>query len=164
MNANLWMDERNDPPIQPSKQCSKCHQIKPLDAFHKHKGNRDGHRGYCKQCQLEYYHAHDMKHAVRKRRNRLEKKFGISLSEYNALLEVQGGVCAACGHEEIYFDVRTNGFYQLAVDHDHETGEVRGLLCRSCNVAYGYLREDAARIEGLLKYHQRLQVKKNGGE
>ena len=62
---------------------------------------------------------------------RLESVYGITRAEYEAMLELQGGVCAACGQKP-----RTK---RLAVDHDHETGRVRGLLCadqeRGCNHA-----------------------------
>jgi hypothetical protein len=56
----------------------------------------------------------------------LRKHFGISLEQYNIMVEDQGGRCAICGEES-----------QLHVDHDHETTEVRGLLCNNCNNGLG---------------------------
>lgn len=65
-----------------------------------------------------------------------EKRFGITPEEYEARLEAQAGVCLLCGQDET--DRTTLGFVKrLAVDHDWETGEIRGLLCRSCNVRAG---------------------------
>lgn len=64
---------------------------------------------------------------------------------YKELLEAQSGACAICKkHKE--------GKKGLAVDHHHETGRVRGLLCNSCNRAIGLLSEDIARIEEALIY------------
>jgi hypothetical protein len=62
---------------------------------------------------------------------KLLKRFGLTLEDYNRMLEEQGGRCAICGREP-------NG-QQLSVDHDHETNEVRGLLCQPCNLALGHL-------------------------
>jgi len=63
---------------------------------------------------------------------RLEQRYGITREEYEALLDKQGGVCAICGN-----GCKTG--QRLAVDHCHETGRVRGLLCKSCNLHIGIL-------------------------
>lgn len=56
----------------------------------------------------------------------IENTYGITHAEYQALYTAQGGLCAICQ--------RANGkTRRLAVDHNHETGEVRGLLCKTCN-------------------------------
>ena len=71
----------------------------------------------------------------RKERNTyLKGTFGITLSDYESMLESQGGTCAIC-------DGHTIEGRSLAVDHDHETGEIRGLLCWHCNVGLGYFRD-----------------------
>jgi hypothetical protein len=75
----------------------------------------------------------------------LRKNYGISLDEYEALVKSQNGVCAIC----LRFP-NANGV--LHVDHDHETGRVRGLLCMSCNVAIGYLCDDLEIVSRLVKY------------
>ncbi len=63
----------------------------------------------------------------------LKDRYGITASDYNILLEDQNGVCAICGEPEI---VKLNGkVKRLVVDHDHNTDEIRGLLCHTCNVA-----------------------------
>lgn len=66
----------------------------------------------------------------RQRESSLKKKFGITLNEYNAILEEQGGVCAVCQEK-----CATGN--NLAVDHDHVTGKIRGLLCFACNTSLG---------------------------
>jgi hypothetical protein len=66
------------------------------------------------------------------------------------MFEQQGGVCAACGLPENRMNARLKG--RLHVDHDHVTGQVRGLLCANCNAALGLLRDEPQRIEALLAY------------
>jgi len=61
----------------------------------------------------------------------LKRKYGITEADYDALLAAQGGVCALCGKKP--------GRVRLAVDHDHVTGRVRGLLHARCNQALGPL-------------------------
>jgi hypothetical protein len=65
----------------------------------------------------------------------LLRKYGLSLDDYECMLEAQGGVCAICG--EARPEERT-----LHVDHDHVTGAIRGLLCIRCNNAIGNFREE----------------------
>lgn len=74
----------------------------------------------------------------------LKKNYGIGIDEYNVLLMKQAGVCAVCG--------TAPGKVALAVDHCHETGIVRGLLCSPCNTALGLLRECPTRIMLLRDY------------
>jgi len=78
----------------------------------------------------------------------LRRKYDITLAEYEALLEAQGGVCAICG--EARPEERT-----LHVDHDHVTGKVRGLLCFRCNNAIGDLRDDIELVYRMLDYLDR---------
>ena len=70
--------------------------------------------------QREY--AESGKKKISDRKSHLKRKYGLTLEEYDAMLEAQGGVCAICGEPRP--EERT-----LHVDHDHETGAIRGLLC-----------------------------------
>jgi hypothetical protein len=79
----------------------------------------------------------------RAREKSLKALYGITVTEYDTMHQAQGGRCAACG------DVPDGN---LSIDHCHETGRVRGLLCSPCNLALGSLREDPSRIAGLLAY------------
>jgi len=67
----------------------------------------------------------------------LKRKFNISVDDYNILLSKQAGICAICLKPEIVVDPRTGEIRRLAVDHDHVTGEIRGLLCTNCNLMIG---------------------------
>jgi len=82
----------------------------------------------------------------------LRKKYGITLARFNQMMINQNHECAACRVEWIEWEK------QFAVDHDHATGQVRGLLCQGCNVALGHIREDPKRLAGLVEYLQRYSV------
>jgi hypothetical protein len=75
----------------------------------------------------------------------LRKDYGITIEQYDAMLAAQGGVCAICKKP------RANG-HRLHVDHNHTTGEVRGLLCVTCNSAIGTLKEDPTLFAAALAY------------
>jgi Recombination endonuclease VII len=74
----------------------------------------------------------------------LVQRYGITQADYEALLAQQSGVCAVCKEAP-------KG-RALDVDHCHETGQVRGLLCRSCNIALGMLRDCSSRITAMRDY------------
>lgn len=83
------------------------------------------------------------------RRSHLKRRYGMTLEEYDAMLEAQGGGCFICGRpprEDI----------SLHVDHDHSTGKVRGILCFCCNNALADFREDPtlfAKAAAYLSWH-----------
>lgn len=80
----------------------------------------------------------------------LRNKFGITLAEYGEMLVKQGGVCAICERAET--DTRNGKVKALAVDHDHETGVVRALLCVACNTGLGKFRDDPELLLKAKKY------------
>lgn len=81
---------------------------------------------------------------------RLRRTFGLSVSEYNQMYCAQGGKCAICHQPETRM-VKGQPT-QLAVDHDHETGQVRKLLCHACNVSLGLLQENTDRMLNMVAY------------
>lgn len=78
----------------------------------------------------------------------IRKKYGITKNQYDNLLQKQGGGCAICGRVE-----EPDG-RRLSIDHDHNTGEVRGILCNNCNNGIGSFGDD---IEGMHKAISYLQ-------
>lgn len=83
------------------------------------------------------------------------KRFGLTPERYEEILEQQGGVCAVCGQPE----TKRNqfGVVSLAVDHDHETGQVRGLICMLCNRALGMLGDSPDTVRRLADYRSKYQ-------
>lgn len=82
----------------------------------------------------------------------LRKHYGITLDEYNQMHEEQNGVCAICGKPEVDVDKRTGKTRRLAVDHHHDSGKVRKLLCARCNQGIGNLKEDPEILRKALEY------------
>ena len=75
----------------------------------------------------------------------LRREYGMSVADYEALLSVQGGRCAICNCPP-----RAN--CKLNVDHDHQTGKVRGLLCGHCNSGVGYFRDNPELLNASIQY------------
>jgi len=105
-------------------------RIKALDP----EAHRERQRTYTRR----WKERHPDRAKASERRTSLRRKFGITPEEYDALLEAQAGVCAICGEPP--------GQKALAVDHDHDTGSIRGLLCGNCNTALGLLSDDVERL------------------
>lgn len=72
------------------------------------------------------------------RERRMRHRYGIGPDEYDAMFEQQRGLCAVCGEPPDETNTRAHWGGKLCVDHDHDTGQVRGLLCNDCNLAVGY--------------------------
>ena len=113
------------PKYYTSKQCRRCFTANPktTDVCHCGKPKRHSSK-QCMSCRKEGYAAglskQDKSRAINYRRN-----FDMSIDDYELLLAFQDGVCAICS--------RPPKTIRLAVDHDHKTGHVRGLLCGNCN-------------------------------
>lgn len=102
-----------------------------------------------KLAQMKIYRT---KHAGETRLNRLKKTYGLSESEFNKLLDKQGGVCAICGRSNY-------GGRKPAIDHDHITKKVRGLLCTQCNSALGMIANDPKIAQAMIDYLKRHESK-----
>lgn len=127
------------------KWCTGCDELKPVAEFYKNRGRKGGLTDTCKTCQLTWSRERYARDPKYRRRYLLAKKYGMTLDAYDALLEAQGGVCAICG--EAGADAK-----MLAVDHDHNTGKVRGLLCDKCNQGIGLFRDDPELMAKAIQY------------
>jgi len=120
-----------------SKVCTKCEVEKPLDSFNKRKDSKDGLQYFCKECKEVL---HKETYCPDKAANlHLKRTYGITLAEYDTMLEQQEGCCKVCGTDE-----PGGGNGRFSVDHNHATGEVRGLLCNGCNLGIGHLQDSPA--------------------
>ena len=146
-----------------TKTCTKCKVEKSVSEFHKHSGTKDGLSGWCKECRKEAHRKDYIKHKTRYQKQRKEyyqknkKRFAKKwlLDKYNidekqldiALDKRKDGVCAICGKPAEESKNSTGDGFALKVDHNHETGEVRGLLCTQCNLGLGFFNDS---IENLI--------------
>jgi hypothetical protein len=132
------------------KTCSRCRESKPLDDFHNQRASRSGKQSYCKACHQVVRLSEKPPSIRRRRRAFLKSRFGISLEQYDTLLAAQGGTCAICRNPETVLDKGVPR--ALSVDHDHETGKVRGLLCGGCNQGLGRFRDSPVVLKRAVVY------------
>lgn len=110
--------------------CNKCKKEKNLSEFHKNGGSsKTEYRAVCKEC---------------KRGEHYQRTYGIGIEEYNIILVKQGGTCKICDGEP--------GARSLHIDHCHDTGKIRGLLCANCNTGIGNLKDDINLLEKAINY------------
>lgn len=115
------------------KTCAKCHATKPLTEFHKHPSGSDGRHSWCKPCANAAQKLSREKNGrpERKRKWTLSSRYGITESDFDAMLERQDSLCGIC-HKSMK---------RVCIDHDHKTYKVRGLLCHGCNIALGHVEK-----------------------
>src|SRR6478752_9570861 len=129
-------------------ECKTCHQAKQQRWY---QANREHAIAEVKRWQQENKeHLHEYRREYRQRRKveerdaYLRRTFGITQGDYEGLLARQGGGCAICGKQP--------GKISLHVDHDHATGEVRGLLCVGCNNSLGQFHDDPRLLLRAIEY------------
>ena len=94
---------------------------------------------------------HDNQHRAKNRQ--LKKNFDITYDDYVQMLAKQNGVCAICSEKEAYKSNSGEGkLRDLSVDHNHQTGQIRGLLCAKCNAAIGMVKEEIPRLHAMIRY------------
>jgi hypothetical protein len=99
----------------------------------------------------KHYQANKVQHTAEVLRNKLKRKYGLTLDEYNQLLQDQNGQCAVC-HTSDWGNTRWGTVKRATVDHNHLTGKVRGLLCTKCNVVLGLFDDDTNRFVSAIAY------------
>jgi hypothetical protein len=136
----------------------------PLEAFHLFNGRRNS--ASCKDCvskirrgiyeknpklaifkNLVWRKENPDKASKVAHKNRLKTTYKMFVEDYDRLLEEQDGCCAICKRPE--YKIR------LSVDHNHDTGKIRGLLCHKCNTSLGLMEENEEAIKGMLEYLKR---------
>lgn len=142
----------------PQKRCSTCHTVKDRAEFHK---SRDGKYGpvlkpSCKSCNSarvrEWYARNTDQSNSNRRRLRLKAVYGMTIAEYDTILATQDGKCAICEQPERSVHAPRGKAFRLSIDHSHETGRIRGLLCQRCNRAIGLLGDDPGLLLRAIAY------------
>lgn len=136
------------------KRCGKCGEEKPrtIENFYRKVNSPDGLSYTCKVCsraadKLRDRSASRPLRLEQQRRGDLRRRYSITAEERQLLEEFQEGVCAVCGKP-------CPSGKQLSLDHNHETNELRGLLCSPCNWALGKLGDSEEAIQRVLNYLQ----------
>jgi Recombination endonuclease VII len=143
------------------KRCPDCTKKLPLTDFFKAKYSKHGLSTYCRACMAKRHDTWRRKNLAvtrlasakwreenprRAKDHTLKARYGIPLGTYDRLFEEQIGQCACCGTN------KPGGRGDFHVDHCHETGRIRGLLCHGCNVGLGSLKHDVTLLTKALNY------------
>jgi len=139
----------------PSKKCSSCKEAKYLKDFSKNKSRPDGHHTQCKECRSKFKPSEE---SLKKNRERLRKwnrlkTTGFTQEDYDNKLIEQDGKCGICGTTD-------SGSMDWCADHDHKTGQKRGLLCHKCNTGLGLLKDDIDTLCAAIDYLKKYQEEK----
>jgi len=120
-------------------RCAKCGEWLPLDRFHDNPAHVSGKNHSCKECA----------------RWRNIESYGLTKEQYLKLHDAQEGRCAIC-HRTPEEAQNTESHPNLVVDHDHETGAIRGLLCVHCNQMLGHADDNQTRLLNAANYLSHL--------
>lgn len=115
-----------------TKHCKMCKEDKTVDQFYKHAQHAGSYTAYCKPCQADYTRA---------------RKYNVDPETFQNMILDQNGKCAICS---VDFDSTRWG--SPRVDHDHETGKVRALLCHHCNLGLGHLGDSLLKLSLAVTY------------
>lgn len=122
------------------QRCNECNKLKRRTDFYTNQRRVDGKRTKCKECTL-----------AQSRGNMLSKKYRLTQESYDERLKLQNYKCAICDLHYLR-NIKNNRVIALAVDHDHKTGKVRGLLCNNCNRGIGLLGDSVSSMDRALRY------------
>lgn len=134
-----------------SKSCSTCKLTKPTSEFDRDSRYKSGFRSQCSFCNTKGKHKSSLSY-------NLKRRYGITLEDYEKLSVSQNNVCAICSKKETRVTRPNSGKYsmdgppRLVVDHNHETGVIRGLLCHKCNVGLGQFNDSIYLLERAVEY------------
>ncbi|MCP2342614.1 endonuclease domain-containing protein [Actinomadura rupiterrae] len=123
------------------KYCPRCEEVKSVQDFGRNRSSRSGLSGYCKPCHSQVTRENRELNHGSGRNYLLKLRYGITERQADALLARQGGICVIC--------LSAAGVH---VDHDHDTGLVRGMLCFKCNNGLGQFEDEVGRVEGAAEY------------
>jgi hypothetical protein len=133
-----------EPFLSIPKRCPDCGESKPFDEFPRNRNYKDGRHPYCKPCHNARGRETRQRLYGGSRHYHLTRRYGISAAHAQELIDAQGGVCAICRERA-----------PDHVDHDHVTGQVRGMLCLPCNTGLGHFNDDVEVMAKAIDYLNR---------
>jgi peroxiredoxin family protein len=127
-------------------QCTKCEVTQPTWRFPVARARKTGHASWCSNCQARYHEVNKERAHANMKRNHFKRKYGMTLEEVIELGKEQDNKCPICTQQLVYEK------YGYAVDHDHVTDEVRGILCFNCNRSLGGFKDDPVVLRAAADY------------
>ena len=135
--------------------CTTCNETKSKSDFKKRKDRPKGHSSSCTSCRQSKQRADWT--PGQQSEYKLKAMYGITLADYEVLYNDQEGRCAICNKVETALS-NTGYVKNLAVDHCHETGKVRGLLCNRCNVGLGMFEDNVNNLKIAIHYLNKEKI------
>lgn len=141
--------------INNEKYCSKCSTFKLLEEFQKidirsksYLRYKNGIRPWCKKCTKLYMkqYASNNSNPTHKSFSYYYKKYGLTLEEVVSMHEQRNNKCDICG------EITDFRYDKLCIDHCHNTGKIRGLLCFSCNIMIGNAKDNKTILQNAIHY------------
>ena len=157
LSRSTVSDKITEKDLPTHKKCSECDHEKSLDGFPYDKHRPDRKKTMCKECFNIKSSIYYKKNTDKKKNQILLKCYNITIEEYNKLLISQDSKCGICNNYELTIVNKTNKPKQLAVDHDHKTGKVRGLLCQKCNTGIGNLKDSIELLDRAIQYLKKYE-------
>lgn len=145
--SNAWYETHKEKVCAASSARQKANPEKANAAM---RVWRHANKEHVHQVKMSYAKRHPEVVAMHELRQRV-RKYGWTVEEYQQMLESQGGVCAICGKTQTRIK-KSGEVFQLAIDHDHKTGKVRGLLCDICNQLLGKIENNVGGLEKISNY------------
>lgn len=151
------------------KHCRQCDQRLPLEHFSKSSSTVHGYQTYCRKCSYARFKTYAEKPENKARFNKrlrearkknpeifrdydLRSRMKLEPGTYQRMYDAQNGKCAICAGARL-----STGKFRLHIDHCHDTGIIRGLLCHNCNVGIGNLRHDENIMHRAIDYLKKHQ-------
>ena len=129
-------------------RCRKCGELKE-EIYFTLRTDTHKFRTECKECEKKWknkwYREYYSNNPELSRERRLKQNYNLTSEKWLEIWKFQGKKCAIC-------EKSFNGTSDACIDHNHQTGEIRGLLCRQCNAALGLFKDDLETLNNAIKY------------
>lgn len=129
------------------KKCPKCGLNKERSEYWNDVSRPDKITAYCKMCKEQITNTHVSKNIEYYKKSRttknIQNKYNLSVKDFEKMLKQQNYECKICKKSLKKYS---------AIDHNHQTGVIRGVLCRKCNVGLGFFKDNIKNIKNAIKY------------
>ena len=127
-----------------TKLCKDCDEPKELTEYHPSPHSSDGYQHMCKDChKIRMNTSKTTKRITLPNKANMWTDYNLTIRQFVEMWTTQGGLCAICNND-LNDDVQ--------IGHSHTSGNVRGLLCRNCNIMLGHAKDNPTTLENALKY------------
>ncbi len=153
VSRKAWNDSHPEKVEEYKIQCTKFYKDNPDKKKAKDKKYRDKNKPRLNAMTKEW-----RKSNTDVTRGHNLRRYGVTVQDYDNMYIEQGGCCAICGTHQSKLKLR------LGIDHNHETGSIRGLLCNNCNTALGLMKDSIGTLDNAISYLEQSILKVEASE